>query len=255
MTSFVKHTAVLVAALMATTALGDKTDDTKSSKTDTKDAGTKKAKKSKTPKTTDDTDSSKKPLEIPVPMGHDSKGLHIPYFDGTGKRQMDFTIGVASRIDEKHVRMTDMQVDTYNDEGKRDLKIDLPTSVYNSETSSITTNYHVKIAREDFVLFGESMIFYTITKQGGLGGGVRMLIYNLKDETDADVSNANANANANTKSNGDKADKGNKPQEAVPSTPQDVDPKMKPDGFKTPPSRAGTGSSDTKPDKLTPLRP
>lgn len=246
MTSFVKHIAVLAAALMATTALGEKADDTKSSKTDTKDAkdaGTKKSKKSKGPKTSDE-DSSKKPLEIPVPMGHDAKGLHIPYFDGSGKRQMDFTISVASRIDEKNIRMTDMQVDTYNDEGKHDLKIDLPTSIYNSDASSITTNYHVKIAREDFVLFGESMIFYTITKQGGLGGGVRMLIYNLKDETAADASNANA----------DKTDKGSKPKEAE-STPQDVDPKMKPDGFKTPPSRAGTGSSDTKPDKLTPLRP
>ena len=253
MTSFVKHIAVLAAALVATTALGEKTDDTKSSKTDAKDAGTKKSKKSKSPKTSDDTDSTKKPLEIPVPMGHDSKGLHIPYFDGTGKRQMDFTISVASRIDEKNIRMTDMQVDTYNDEGKHDLKIDIPTSIYNSESSSITTNYHVKIAREDFVLFGESMIFYTITKQGGLGGGVRMLIYNLKDETDADVSDS-TNGNANGNGNAGKSEKGGKPKEAE-STPQDADSRMKPDGFKTPPSRAGTGSSDTKPDKLiTPQR-
>jgi len=238
MTSFVKHIVVLAAALVATTALGDKTDDSKSPKPDSKDAKEpgKKPKKNKGAKATPNPDSPDAPapppkIQIPVVKGHDSKGLFIPYFDEAGKRQMDFQIAVASRIEDALIRMTDMDVLTYNDAGAKDMKINLPTSVYNTDTSAISTDYHVKISRDDFEIQGETMIFYTNTKQGALGGGVRMLIYNLKDST----------------GNDDSA----KPKDS-PSKPPTDDSSMKPDGFKTPPSRSGT--LDIKPDKLTPLR-
>lgn len=244
MTSFVKHIAVFAAALIATTALGDKTDDAKPPKTDSKDAkdgkdaGGKKSKKNKGSKATPNPDSPDAPaappkIQIPVVKGHDSKGLFIPYFNEAGKRQMDFQIAVASRIDETLIRMTDMDVLTYNDAGQKDMKINLPTSVYNTESSAISTDYHVKISRDDFEIQGETMIFYTNTKQGALGGGVRMLIFNLKEST------------------GRNDDDPGKPKAEAPK-PQNEDAKMKPDGFKTPPSRSGV--FDTKPDKLTPLR-
>ncbi|HSI10769.1 MAG TPA: hypothetical protein VK961_01940 [Chthoniobacter sp.] len=243
MTSFVKHIAVLAAALVATTALGDKTDDSKSPKPDskdTKDPG-KKSKKNKGSKATPNPDSPDAPapppkIQIPVVKGHDSKGLFIPYFDEAGKRQMDFQIAVASRIEDALIRMTDMDVLTYNDAGAKDMKINLPTSVYNTDTSAISTDYHVKISRDDFEIQGETMIFYTNTKQGALGGGVRMLIYNLKESTESDDSAKPKESTSKESS----------------SKPQSDDSNMKPDGFKTPPSRSGT--IDIKPDKLTPLR-
>jgi hypothetical protein len=252
MTLFVKHTAVLAAALIATTALGEKTDDskksddTKSSKTDSKDAKdskdsgkkNKKNKGSKQPANPDNPDAPQPKIQIPVVKDHPSKGLFIPYFDNAGKRQMDFQIAVATRIDDQLLNLTDMDVLTYNEEGKKDMKINLPTSIYNTETSAVSTDYHVKITRDDFVLEGETMIFYTNTKQGALGGGVRMLIFNLKDSTDPDKANANPDGTP-------------KPKEQT-AQPQDVDPQMKPDGFKTPPARAS--GFDTTPDKLTPLR-
>ena len=33
---------------------------------------------------------------MPIPKGHDAKGLTIPYFGDDGKLQMTFTIGVGN---------------------------------------------------------------------------------------------------------------------------------------------------------------
>ena len=49
-------------------------------------------------------------MDIPVSKDHDAKGLKIPYFDGSGKKQMIFTIGVASRLDDDHIGLTETQV-------------------------------------------------------------------------------------------------------------------------------------------------
>jgi len=121
-------------------------------------------------------------IDIPVSDDHDAKGLKIPYFDGNGKKQMIFTIGVASKIDQEHIGMTETQVETFDENGDHEMTIDLPTSVLNVNTSVITTKKHVAIKRDDFEITGETMEFNMKTKQGILGGGVKMLIYNLAEE-------------------------------------------------------------------------
>jgi hypothetical protein len=117
--------------------------------------------------------------DIPVSPEHPAKGLKIPYFDNEGKLQMIFIIGVARRLDADHIDMSDMQVETFDEQGQHEMYIDLPTSILDLNTSVISTQKHVTIRREDFILTGETMEFNTKTKQGSLGGSVRMLIYNL----------------------------------------------------------------------------
>lgn len=241
MTSFVKYIAVLAAALVATTVLAEKSDDAKATPTPKVKDGKDKKKKDKdkgskaTPAPVDPnaTPAPAPKVKIPVIKDHPSKGLWIPYFDGTGKRQMDFQIAIAERMDEALLRLTDMDVQTYNEQGEKDMKINLPTSFYNTDTSAITTDYHVKITREDFQLEGETMIFYTNTKQGALGGGVRMLIYNLKENEETDAN-------------------GQPKQSSKPSPEEDS--RFKPDELKTPSSRVVEAPADFTPDKLTPLR-
>ena len=125
-------------------------------------------------------------MALPIPKGHDAKGLKIPYFDeATGKLQMTFTIGIANRLDEDHVRMNELQVETFNPEGEREMLIDLPTSILDLNTRVISTKERVTIKRSDFEITGQSMEFNTETKLGKLAGNVRMLIYNLDEETGA----------------------------------------------------------------------
>jgi len=121
--------------------------------------------------------------DIPVSPEHPAKGLKIPYFDNEGKLQMNFVIGIATRIDADHIDMSDMQVETFDEQQQHEMYIDLPTSILDLNTSIITTQKRVTIRREDFILVGETMEFNTKTKQGSLGGSVRMLIYNLDNST------------------------------------------------------------------------
>ncbi|MCE9612353.1 MAG: LPS export ABC transporter periplasmic protein LptC [Chthoniobacter sp.] len=121
-------------------------------------------------------------MDIPVSKEHDAKGLKIPYFDGDGKKQMIFTIGVASRIDDEHIGMLETQVETFDDAGESEMIIDLPKSELNVNTNVISTKKHVVIKREDFEITGETMEFNMKTRQGTLGGGVKMLIYNIQEE-------------------------------------------------------------------------
>jgi hypothetical protein len=224
MTSFAKYTAVLAAALIATTAVAEKlTDDKSAAATPAVKKPKKKDKKDKPP---EDPEAQKK-IDVPVVEGHPSKGLYIPYF-ANGKRQMNFKIAVATRLDVNHIQMDDLQVETFNDDGEHDMDINLPTAVMNTDTSVLTTNHHSVIQRDDFELTGETLIFNTRTKQGGLGGNVVMTIYNLKDST----------------SNGDKSEE---PKDGLDIS----DPKFKPDAFKTSGSKGGVSpASSAKPDRI-----
>jgi hypothetical protein len=188
MISFVKYVAVLLVGFIAAAVLPGNADEDGPAKTEAKTAGGKKDKKPKSPKT-DQNAPPKKGIDVPVVKGHDSLGMRIPYFGTDGvKREMNFSIGVASRLDENHIQMKDLQIQTFDDNGQPEMSIDLPTSVLDTDTSVITSQQHVTIRRADFELTGEAMVFNTKTKQGGLGGNVRMLIYNLENET-SDPSN------------------------------------------------------------------
>jgi hypothetical protein len=121
-------------------------------------------------------------LSIPILKGHDAFGLKIPYFDADGKIQMIFNIGRASRIDDNRVNMSEMVLETFDDEGGTEMSIDLPSSVLDLTTNVITTESTATIKRSDFELTGRSMEFNTKTRQGKLAGDVRMLIYDIKGE-------------------------------------------------------------------------
>lgn len=242
MISFAKHIAVLTAAFIATTALADKSQDDNSTKPDgkdkptTKDSG--KKKKDKKPKPDQSQDTGPKKVDIPVIKDHPSYGLSIPYFDGTGKRQMNFKIAVATRLDDSHVELKDMTIETFNEQGQHEMQIDLPVSVFDNDKSAVTTQTHVMITRADFTLEGQAMIFYTRTQQGGLAGNVHMVIFNLKDQASGEGGDAE------------------KTKEKEPQGATKVDKTLyQPDTFKTPQSRRPDASSlsTEKPDKfLTP---
>ncbi len=120
-------------------------------------------------------------LNVPIAIDHDADGLRIPSFDEKGKLQMYFDIAHAKRTDENHLAMSAAKVETYDDNGTRDLSIEVPTSVLDLKTRIVTSSAPVTIRRSDFELTGDTMIFNTQTRIGRFVGNVRMLIYN-RDE-------------------------------------------------------------------------
>lgn len=124
-------------------------------------------------------------LSVPVPPGHDAKGLVIPMRNEAGQMQMRFTMQVGRRTDTDHLEMTTLLIETFDEEGNEEMSINLPQSRLDLNTRVITTEKGVLIKRSDFEITGQSMTFNTETKAGHLGGKVRMLIYNLENETNS----------------------------------------------------------------------
>jgi len=113
---------------------------------------------------------------IPLPIGHEAKGLVLPDFDGEGHLRGRFEAGTAHRIDEGHVGFQQLKITTYTPENRTDLKIDMQTSVLDLKTRILTSQERTTIQRADFNIAGDSVEFDTNTKTGRLIGNVKMVI-------------------------------------------------------------------------------
>ena len=123
-------------------------------------------------------------LSVPLPVGQDSLDVTIPYKDtGTGKKTMNFRIGIGTRIDEDHLKMKNLQIETFDEAGASEMTIALPGSVLDLNTRIITGSETVTIKRSDFQLTGKAMTFNTETRQGWVKGDVKMIIYDLSEQT------------------------------------------------------------------------
>jgi len=53
---------------------------------------------------------------IPLPIGHEAKGLVLPDFDGEGHLRGKFIASTARRLDEEHIRFQDLKITTFTPE-------------------------------------------------------------------------------------------------------------------------------------------
>jgi len=113
---------------------------------------------------------------IPLPIGHEAKGLVLPDFDGEGHLRARFEAGTAHRIDEGHVGFQHLKITTYTPESQPDLRIDMQTSVLDLKTLILKSQERTTIQRTDFNIVGDSMQFDTNTRAGRLIGNVKMVI-------------------------------------------------------------------------------
>ena len=113
---------------------------------------------------------------IPLPIGHEAKGLVLPDFDGEGHLRGKFEAGTARRIDQQHIGFQDLKITTYTPESQPDLRIDLQTSVLDLKTRVLSSQERTTIQRADFNIAGDSVQFDTNTKTGRLIGNVKMVI-------------------------------------------------------------------------------
>ena len=171
--------AALAACLlpMTTVQAGSKSDPDAKAKS--------KAEKSKAEKAKDDKkekkDSSPKTFDLPIPVGHGAEGIKLPDYNDKGQLQMFFEIGNAFRVDEDHLKMGDLKIETYDDAGKPDMFIEMPASMLDLKTRILSSVDPVTIHRSDFEVTGGNMTFNTQTRQGKFSGSVRMLIFNRDD--------------------------------------------------------------------------
>ena len=113
---------------------------------------------------------------IPLPVGHEAKGLVLPDFDGDGHLRGKFEAGTARRIDEGHIGFDQLKITTYTPEDQQDLRIDMITSVLDLNTRMLSSKTRTTIQRSDFNIAGESVEFDTNNRTGHLVGNVKMVI-------------------------------------------------------------------------------
>lgn len=113
---------------------------------------------------------------IPLPIGHEAKGLVLPDFDGDGHLRGKFEAGTAHRMDQEHIGFENLKITTYTPEDQPDLKIDMSTSVLDLKTRILSSKTRTTIQRSDFNIAGDSVDFDTNNKTGRLIGNVKMVI-------------------------------------------------------------------------------
>src|SRR5215468_5501008 len=113
---------------------------------------------------------------IPLPIGHEAKGLVLPDFDGDGHLRGKFEAGTAHRIDEGHIGFAQLKITTYTPEDQQDLRIDMSTSVLDLKTRILSSKSRTTIQRADFNIAGDSVEFDTNSKTGRLIGNIKMVI-------------------------------------------------------------------------------
>lgn len=129
-----------------------------------------------------DEPSSERKIDLPVPIGHEVKGLRVPLRTSEGKMDLLFDMESATRLDDQNVEMHTVSIQTFDQQtSKPDAKIDLKKSVMNMETNVITSQDPILVTRSDFRLTGDGMEFNSKTHQGKVRGNIRMVIYNRNE--------------------------------------------------------------------------
>jgi len=113
---------------------------------------------------------------IPLPIGHEAKGLVLPDFDANGHLRGRVEAGTAHRIDEEHIGFQHLKITTYTPENQPDLRIDMNTSVLDLKTRVLSSQERTTIQRADFNIVGDSVQFDTNSRTGRLIGNVKMVI-------------------------------------------------------------------------------
>ena len=113
---------------------------------------------------------------IPLPIGHEAKGLVLPDFDLQGHMRGRFEAESAKRLDEVHVGFHALKIITFTPENQPDLTIELIESILNLKTRILSSNERSTIKRADFNIVGDSVEFDTNTRVGKLVGNVKMVI-------------------------------------------------------------------------------
>ena len=181
---------VVCAGLFATTASGkndkdkekDKAKVAQPSKPGKKDDGKKSDGKKPDDRSAEGGEKQPSKLVIPLPKGQDSKGVTIPIPDASGKKNMVFKIGVGTRVDDDHVKMSDLFIETFSETGDKEMTVTLPGATLDLGTRTIAGNQSVTINRSDFQITGQTMEFNTESRKGWIKGDVKMIIYDLAKE-------------------------------------------------------------------------
>ena len=136
----------------------------------------KKSKKNKESPSESATASPGAGSQVPLPIGHEAKGLTLPDIDENGHLRGRFVAGTAKRIDQNHMQFRDLNITTYTEDNKIDMQIAMADSVLDLNTRVLTSPQRTTIKRADFQIEGDTVQFDTAKRHGTMTGNIKMVI-------------------------------------------------------------------------------
>jgi len=115
--------------------------------------------------------------DVPIPEGHDARGLVLPEYDIQGRLRGKLQAGVTRRLDPQNVEFQGVKFTTYLPETETpNLDITVDKAVFNLKTQGLTSNVRSTVKRSDFEVSGDSMRFEMLTRQSTIEGNVKMIV-------------------------------------------------------------------------------
>ena len=114
--------------------------------------------------------------QVPLPIGHEAKGLVLPVIDENGHLRGRFVAGTARRIDQDHMQFRELNITTFTEDNQIDLQIAMADSVLDLNTRVLSSPQRTTIKRADFEIVGDTARFDTAARYGTITGNVKMVI-------------------------------------------------------------------------------
>jgi hypothetical protein len=114
--------------------------------------------------------------QVPLPIGHEAKGLVLPDIDENGHLRGRFVAGTARRVDQDHMQFRELNITTYTEDNQIDLQITMADSVLDLNTRVLSSPQRTTIRRADFEIVGDTARFDSAARQGTITGNVKMVI-------------------------------------------------------------------------------
>jgi hypothetical protein len=116
--------------------------------------------------------------DVPIPEGHDARGLVLPEYDIQGRLRGKLQAGVTRRLDPQNVEFQGVKFTTYLPETETpNLDITVEKAVFNLKTQVLTSNVRATVKRSDFEVSGDSMRFEMLSRQSTIEGNVKMIVH------------------------------------------------------------------------------
>jgi len=115
--------------------------------------------------------------DVPIPEGHDARGLILPEYDTQGRLRGKLQAGVTRRLDPENVEFHGVKFTTFIPETETpNLDISVDSAVFNLKTQVLTSNVRATVKRSDFEVSGDHMRFEMLTRQSTIEGNVKMIV-------------------------------------------------------------------------------
>ena len=115
--------------------------------------------------------------DVPIPEGHDARGLILPDYDIQGRLRGKLQAGVTRRLDAENIEFRGVKFTTFIPETEApNLDVTVDTAVFNLKTQVLTSNVRSTVKRSDFEVSGDRMRFEMLTRQSTIEGNVKMIV-------------------------------------------------------------------------------